>query len=141
MKLDVQGSTRPILRLHDFDQPELVLLRQNICRLANRDCAILPLHQQPFVKPVGGCQLTLKASSRDHGIEHSIEPNLFGWTSQPGTWDPFVCELTPVTWGHVTNGIDLLLQLRFLCSEYVWLHKQWNSHGTAAWLLSPTGEW
>jgi len=141
MKLDVQQTGRPILRLHDFDQAELRCLRGDLDRLSNRERSEVALHDEPYVQSAGGCRLTLRVGAEDRGIEHSVDPNLFGWVSEPGTWDPYVCELTPSGWADVAQGVDLLLQLRFLCNEHVWLHKQWNSRGAVGWLLSPTGDW
>jgi hypothetical protein len=141
MQLDVQQTGCPILRLHDFDQEELRCLRVDLNQLSNRERLEVVLHNEPYVQSTGGCRLTLRVGTEDRGIEHSIDPNLFGWVNEPGTWDPYVCELTPSGWAHVAHGVDLLLQLRFLCNEHVWLHKQWDGRGAVAWLLSPTGDW
>lgn len=141
MLLDLYRSSRPMIRLHNFDRSELECLRAGLASLSNTERTQLPLHEEPYVAPLAGCHFTLRVGLRDFGIQHSIEPNLFGWISEPGAWDPYVCELTPPTWGNVVRGVDLLLQLRFLCSEYVWLNRQWDPPGTVAWLLSATGEW
>jgi hypothetical protein len=103
--------------------------------------AQVPLHQEPYVEPLDGCHLTLQVGDTNQGLLSESEPNLFGWVSQPGIWEPFTCTLSPQGWSRVGAGIDLLLHLRFLCSEYVWLHRQWTDHSDIAWLLSSDGEW
>jgi hypothetical protein len=141
MKLDVQQGTRPIIRLHDFDHAELQQLRNSISRLTTCSLACVRLHEQSFVQPLDGCRFSLLTGFSNLGIQPTIEPNLFGWVAEPHAWLPFACILTPVGWSRVLHGVDLLLQLHFLCSVYVWLHKQWDGHGSIAWLLSPDGEW
>jgi len=141
MKLDVQHANRATVRLHDFDQGDLRRFRSCVADLANLHRCVIALHDERFVSPGDGCRLTLRLGRLDRGIERSVEPNLFGWIHEPGAWDPYTCELTPQTWSQVTSGVDQLLRLRFLCSEYLWLHKQWEGHGSVAWLLSPNGEW
>jgi hypothetical protein len=141
MKLDVQNPGRPIIRLHDFDHDELQRLRASVEGLAAGTRASVSLHEEAYVQPLEGCRFTLRVGEADQGIERAVEPNLFGWVREPSTWEPYACTLTRDGWSRVASGVDLLLHLRFLCSEYVWLHKQWNDHGTVAWLLSPDGEW
>ena len=141
MQLDVFQNSRPIIRLHSFDRAELSSLRSDLVTLCNLERDQITLHSEPFIEARRGCRFTLRVGSRDLGIQHLVEPNLFGWLTEPGTWDPYLCELTSPSWANVVRGVDLLLQLRFLSSEYVWLHRQWHPSGTVAWLLSPTSEW
>lgn len=141
MKLDVYQANGTIIRLYDFTHQDLHQLRTDLLDLAHRWRSVIPLHEEPFVQPLGGCRLTLRLGGEDAGIHRAIEPNLFGWVAEHGTWDPYLCELTPQSWDRVSHGVELLLRLRFLCSEHVWLHKQWKCSGSLAWLLSPDGEW
>jgi hypothetical protein len=141
MKLDVQNSGRPIIRLHDFNRDDLQRLRGSLEGLANGTKSSVRLDEETYVESIEGCRFVLRVGNSNEGIERTVDPNLFGWVSQRSTWEPYACTLTPEGWSRVLSGVDLLLHLRFLCSEYVWLHKQWDGHGTVAWLLSPSGEW
>jgi len=141
MKLDVQHAGRPFLRLHDFDQEELRRFRERVAGLAAGVCQAVPLHEEPYIQPPNGCHLTLRVGAVDLGIEHTVVCRLSCGDATAEWPDSYVCELTREGWLRVGWGIDLLLPSRFLCGEYVWLHKQWEGHGAVAWLLSPTGEW
>ena len=141
MQLDVQRSHGQVVRLHDFDHGDLQRLRELLSMLASAARPSVALHEAPFIRPMLGCRLLLQRGQENQGIQPATDPNLFGWATEPGTWDPFVCTLTLTGWNGVIAGVDLLLRLRFLCSEHVWLHRQWDGGSEVAWLLSPDGDW
>jgi hypothetical protein len=141
MRLDIDTDYGVVLRLYDFSESELGQLWNTFADLAAGLHQHIPLHEQTYLEPVGGCRLTLASAEVDRGICRVTEPNLFGWSHTEGVWVPFRCELRRVSWYRVATAAVQLLHPWGLCGGCVWLHCQWGGTGDARWLLSPDGEW
>ncbi|HEV1287306.1 MAG TPA: hypothetical protein VNU44_18445 [Bryobacteraceae bacterium] len=100
MKLEflADGSTDcPLIRLYAFDQSSVCQLRDLIKSLAVGTRANAPLHAQPWIEPVDGCELELYLDERCRGIIE-VRPSKFklvlndeGCADIAGLLEPF-CE-------------------------------------------------
>lgn len=141
MKLDIQDDFGAVIRLHDFNHADLQQLGEALGDLADGVRSVIPLHELRFVQPLAGCRMTLQAADRDEGIHPSVDPNLFGWLRERGSWQPYACLLSRPTWSRVAASVESLHHLRLLSGVYVWLHRHWESENEIHWLLSSDGTW
>jgi hypothetical protein len=126
MKLEflAEGSRDcPLIRLYAFDHTAVLKLNDLIGAFATGASTRVSLHKQPWIEPVGGCELELLLGKRDRGI------------SQTGTLR-FECTLSHEGW-HDIGGL-----LEPFCESnrpdvYQWL----NSRGKISLLISFRGTW
>ena len=126
MKLDflAAGSPHcPLIRLYAFDQPSVCRLRDLISPSGPLQEQSVPLHMQPWIEPVDGCELELCLGERDRGIIE-VGPSKFklvlsdeGWADIAGLLEPFC-------------GLDNP-------KAYQWLDRRER----ISLLLSPSGTW
>jgi hypothetical protein len=76
----------PLLRLYDFTPNEVGQLCGVFTSLASGTVCIVALHEQPFIQPVDGCRLTLRAAKRDKGIE-AVDTNSFECILTEDGWE------------------------------------------------------
>jgi hypothetical protein len=126
MKLEflAEGSKEcPLIRLYSFDQSAVLQLMNLISALAAGTTTNASLHEQPWIEPLGGCELKLCLGGRDEGVAQ-IGPSRFecvlrneGWDDIAGLLKPF-CE---------SRRADV----------YQWL----NDRGQISLLISASGDW
>lgn len=88
MKLEFvrEGSPDcPLLRLYDFDPAEARQLQHAVLRLVRQSDEMIPLHQQPGIQPVAGCELTLLRANDVQGVRE-IAPGKFEWLYSIDGW-------------------------------------------------------
>jgi hypothetical protein len=112
----------PLIRLCEFDLPEVNRLRAIFGALADGSRTEVVLHQEMPVECVDGCQLTLRVGWRDVGIADE--------------GPQFECVLTTEGW------LDAAFFTQPFCEvmntgKYQWL----NESGEVSLLLSPSGRW
>ena len=126
MKLEFLGDGSPdcpLIRIYAFEQPAVLKLRDLVNSLAAATKTSVPLDKQPWIEPVGGCELELCLAKRDRGIIQA-GPSRFecvlsheGWLEIAGLLEPF-CE---------SNDLN----------AYQWL----SGEGKISLLLSSSGSW
>jgi hypothetical protein len=125
MKLDFlpTGSPDcPLIRLYEFDRIEAARLRKIVDSLAFGSRQAVPLHEEAWVEPLGGCKLDLCLAGQDLGVVQ-----IASFT--------FRCLLTRERWSDM-NGLLQPFSETY-CSGYQWL----NEDGEVSLLLSHTGTW
>ena len=125
MKLEFLASGSqdcPLIRLFDFDLPEVTRLRKIFEDLSQGALQTADLHNEPGIEPIDSCQLTLRVGNRDLGVEQN---------GQLG----FECVLTPDSWDWVRELVDPFCEGR--TGGYQWLSEQ----GKVSLLLSRSGMW
>jgi hypothetical protein len=125
MKLEylAEGSQDcPLIRLYEFDQPEVLRLRKIAVSLANRSAVNIALHDERDVEAVSSCKLILRSGPKDAGVVQT----------GPLT---FECTLKPDTWGSVKRLIDPFCESKI--GGFQWLSDQ----GEISLLLSRSGSW
>jgi hypothetical protein len=125
MKLEylAEGSQDcPLIRLYEFDQPEVLRLRKIAVSLANRSAVSIALQDERGVEAVSSCKLILRSGPRDAGVVQT-GPSIFE------------CTLTPDTWGAVKRLIDPFCESKI--GGFQWLSDQ----GEISLLLSRSGSW
>jgi hypothetical protein len=88
MKLEFLGSGSPdcpLIRLYDFDAEQARSLRQVVLRLASEHAEPVLLHSEPFVQPLGGCELTVRPGEKDRGV-YELGQGKFVWEVTAGGW-------------------------------------------------------
>jgi hypothetical protein len=126
MKLEFLASGSPdcpLIRLYDFDNAAVVLLREVFRRLSDASVSNTPLHEQKAIEAVDGCRLDLRLGSRDSGIV------------QTGPLR-FECILTTEGWSEVVDLMEPFCESENM-KGYQWL----NEDGEVSLLLSPGGLW
>jgi len=126
MKLEflAEGSQDcPLIRLYAFDQPEVVQLRDVINSVGSGARTTASLHEEPWIKPVNGCELVLCRDERDRGVEQ-VDPEKFECRMSAEGWSDTVRLLEPLC---ESNDPDL----------YQWLTRQ----GRISILISANGTW
>jgi hypothetical protein len=125
MKLEflASGSSDcPLIRLYEFDLPQIDALQQIALRLTRDSTAVVALHSEAGIQQMNGCKLTLRQGERDHGVEQSAE-RTFEWTLTKGAWLDVAALIQPFRQPE-SKG-------------YQWL----NRAGRIAVLLSHDGGW
>jgi hypothetical protein len=112
----------PLIRLYEFDQPEVMRLRKIAVALANRSAVSVALHDERGIESVSSCKLILRSGATDAGV------------AQTGP-AAFECTLTPATWGLVKRLIDPFCESKI--GGFQWLADQ----GEISLLLSRSGSW
>jgi len=113
----------PLIRLFEYGPGELAGLRDGCAALAVRGLAEFHLHEQSWVRAVGGVRLTLRAADRDRSTNR-----------RAGTDRWFVMEYAPEGWHEVVGKVDAL---RRGPDGFQWL----ASDGVVPVLLSHDGRW
>jgi hypothetical protein len=120
MKLEflADGSSDcPLIRPYGFDQSSVCRLRDLIKSLGASTRTSVPLHMQPWIEPVDGCELDLCLGERDRGIIE-VQPSRFnlvlsdeGWADIAGLLEPFCGSDIPdaYQWLDRRDKISLLL--------------------------------
>lgn len=125
MKLEFlrEGSPDcPLIRLYDFSSDEARGLQQVVLQLVRDKDAVVALHAEPGIQPVGQCELYLRQAENPHGIRE-IGPLKFEWTYSAGGWLEVAALIQPFCRGDSTGN-------------------QWLTRiGTISVLLSPDGRW
>jgi hypothetical protein len=124
MKLEylADGSSEcPLIRWYDFNSADAQRLREACRSLAYGSQQVLPLHEEWWIEPVEGCQLTLRTGPRDLGIVQRLPMR-------------FDCVLSAETWRAMAD-----LAASF-CESADGAEPQWlTRHGEISLLLSPSG--
>jgi hypothetical protein len=124
MKLEylADGSADcPLIRLYDFNAIDAQRLREAFRSLAYGSRQVLPLHDEWWMEPVEGCQLTLRSGPRDLGVVQRLPMR-------------FDCVLSVEAWRSTVD-----LAERF-CESADGADPQWlTRHGEISLLLSPSG--
>ncbi len=107
----------PLIRLYAFEQSEVIQFQDFVNSLAAGTETSVSLDKQPWIEPVGGCELELHLAKRDRGIIQ-VGPSRFecvlsneGWLDIAGLLEPF-CEsndLKAYQWLSEKGNISLLL--------------------------------
>ncbi len=130
MKIEYLNNTNPddpkesILRIFDFDSSEARQFKDVLSQLANDSVFEVDMNSLPFVESVGGCRLTLKAGSRDKGVQMSSR-------------NTFECILTRTTWSNVKYLVEPFCE-GDIRGYFQWLY---DLSGDIELLLSPDGGW
>lgn len=111
-----------LIRLYDYDLPEVRELRKLISELAAGAGERIALDEEIWVAPVGGCKLILRRSKRSSGIR------------QVGLLD-FECELSADGWNNVEGLLEPFC--RSATTGFQWLTNQ----GKISLLISQNGRW
>jgi hypothetical protein len=112
----------PLIRLYEYNQPEVRRLKELVGELASGVRQSISLQDEAWAVPIGGCRLSLRRGSRDIGV-HQLARLDFecmlssaGWSNVEGLLDPF-CDSN-------TDGF------------------QWLTHdGKVSLLISQNGQW
>jgi hypothetical protein len=112
----------PLIRLYDFNQAEVRLLRQCVRLLATGEREIVALHNEAWSEPVRGCCLTLRRSKRNDGIRQADMLR-------------FECDLSSSGWDNVEGLLDPFCDANI--SGFQWL----TCDGTISLLISQSGQW
>jgi len=126
MKLEflAEGSKEcPLIRLYSFDQSAVLRLMNLISALAAGTTTSASLHEQPWIEPVGGCELKLCLSGHDKGVVQ-IGPSTFECVLRNEGWDDIAGLLKPFCESHRAD-------------VYQWL----NERGQISLLISANGAW
>lgn len=125
MKIEYLGDGAkecPLIRLYDYSQSEACQLRDIVRGLISGDFQSLPLQEETWAVPIGGCCLTLRRDGRNVGA-HQLSPLNFecvldadGWNNVEGLLEPFCA---------------------FNTAGFQWL----TSQGEVSLLISQTGSW
>src|SRR4051794_26818930 len=76
----------PLIRLFDFDDADASRLCALLASVSQGTPPEVALHRQPFVRPVGRCELTLRLADRDGGIVHPALPEVFECLLSAEAW-------------------------------------------------------
>jgi len=109
-----------LIRLFDYRDNELELLRIACLELANGLRSEFALHEQAWIEPLGGLRFTWKASAQDVGVKLPVPSQ------------PFVLEFSDDAWREVEGKISFLTPTGFN-----WL----TNEGEVKVLLSRDGKW
>lgn len=112
----------PLIRLFDYRAGELERLLIACSELGDQRRAEFPLHDQPWVESVAGCQFTWRAGARNAGVQ------------LPASGTAFVLELAGEAWREVS---DKLLPFIDGSGGYNWL----TNEGDVNVLISRDGTW
>jgi hypothetical protein len=113
----------PLIRLFSFHRSEAISLYKIVAALSTGSLHSAPLHSQPWIEPIGSCQLSLCLSEQDRGI----------LSTGPST---FECVLSAMAWDNVAGLIEPFCHSD-ASTGYQWLTR---ASGTAL-LLSTDGLW
>jgi hypothetical protein len=120
--LEIGSNDCPLIRLYEYNQSEVHLLRELVRELATGVRERASLQDEAWAVPVGGCCLSLRRGSQDIGIRQAVPLNFecvlssAGWSNVGGLLDPF-CDSN-------THGF------------------QWLTHdGRISLLISQNGQW
>lgn len=111
----------PLIRLIAVDNDDLRALVVLIERLETGAVRELHLHDEPFVRTIDGCRLTLRVAERNVGIRRLGSDRRFLW------------ELSTDGWVGVNDRADALAD----AGEFQWL----DETGPISLLLTKTGRW
>lgn len=124
MKLEYLGdgsSDCPLIRLYDFNAIDAQRLREAFRTLADGSQQVLALHDEWWIEPVEGCQLTLRLGPRDLGVVPRLPMR-------------FDCVLGSDAWGEMVKRTELF------CESTDGAGHQWlNRNGEISLMLSPDG--
>jgi hypothetical protein len=84
----------PPIRLYAFDYTAVLKLNDLISAFATGASTQVSVHKQPWIEPVGGCELELLVGQRDVGISQT-GPLRFGCTLIHDGWGDMVGLLEP----------------------------------------------
>ena len=112
----------PLLRLYDFSPAEAGQLQASMIALGCGAEQRIQLHGQPFVVPIGECELTLIRRAWDQGV---LQKDAL----------KFECGFTEGRWEDIAGLIEPFAEG---CGGFQWLA---GSCGEPALLLSATGCW
>jgi len=111
-----------LIRLYGYSQPEACQLREIVKELVSGDLQSVPLQEERWAVPIGGCRLTLRRGRRNSGIRQ-LGPLNFecvldadGWNNVEGLLEPFCVSNT---------------------AGFQWL----TNRGEISLLISQTGSW
>jgi len=82
MKLEFLESGSPdcpLIRIYEFSAEEAHQLHRIALWLARTEEKRVPLHKQPNVNAIGGCELTLHQGEKDRGVSEISPLNLNGF--------------------------------------------------------------
>ena len=113
----------PLIRLYDFDQEEVLRLKESFDHLADGSATSVLLHEQAGVEPIDRCQLILRTGKRDAGVVQSGAST-------------FECTLSPERWSDVAALAESICAA-VRQNTYQWL----NEDGEISLLLSRDGRW
>jgi len=114
--LESGGPDCPLIRLYEFDLKEAYQLRRAALQLARGKVTMILLHKQPYITPIGSCELTLHRRNKNCGVS-KISALKFDWVLSPTGWlqvagrvRPFSRELLP-GWSWLSDGgkVNVLL--------------------------------
>ena len=126
MKLEyvADGSPEcPLIRLYDFNPADAQRLREAFRSIADGSQQVLPLHEEWWMEPVEGCQLTLRSGPRDLGVVPRLPMR-------------FDCVLGTQSWRAIIDVME-----PFCVSSELSTHEWLNRHGEISLLLSVNGGW
>jgi hypothetical protein len=125
MKLEFvrEGSPDcPLLRFYDFDSAEARQLQHAVLRLVRKSDEMIALHEQPGIRTVAGCELTLLRADNVQGVRETA-PGEFEWLYSIDGWLEVAGLIQPFCQGDAGG--------------FQWL----NRIGKIAVLLSRDGSW
>lgn len=126
MKLEylADGSSDcPLIRLYDFNAIDAQRLGEAFRTLADGSQQVLALHDEWWIEPVEGCQLTLRSGPRDLGVVPRLPMR-------------FDCVLSIDAWRQIAD-----ITVPFYESVEGGGHKWLNRQGEVSLLLSSSGSW
>ena len=112
----------PLIRLYEFNPREAYQLRCMALPLARGTEATVPLHEQPNVTAIGGCQLRLRQGKKDPRVSR-VSFVKFEWVLSRAGWLQVAGLIRPFSRGAAEG--------------YQWLSEQ----GKVKILLSCDGRW
>lgn len=112
----------PLIRLYGFEKADVVALHELCIALAERRVREAPLEDQPWVRAIGGCRLTLRAGDASRDADASA------------VHQSFVMEYTSEGWLEVAEKLEPLIGGS---SGFQWLANE----GELNVLISRDGHW
>lgn len=120
MKIEYLASGSPdcpLVRIHSFGTSEISALRAICRKLHEGSLDEYSLGSLPDLESIGGCQITLKAESRDRGLVLIAPPASFEWILSRETWDNIEGLLEPFEqsdaaghqWLNASGGFSALI--------------------------------
>jgi hypothetical protein len=113
----------PAIRLYDYNVDAATWLHSALLSIGVRAIDVFALHEQPWIKPIGGCRLTLRFGERDRGVVKVGEPFAFE------------CIYSDEGWAELADKAQVLVNPR--PGAFNWLSEE----GEAKLLQSPDGRW
>lgn len=119
MKFEFLGEARdpgPLIRLYGYESDEVNLLRLACLELADGRTTQFALHEQPWCKAIGGCQLIWQVSATDVGIRFAppgeplvLQYSKEAWLEVEEKLRPFCERSSGFNWLTDEGDVDLLI--------------------------------